>query len=115
MGFVIEFAFGRQSISLVTVLKKKRKKNASIKSYTLADSRENMLVIRQDTQSFYSKRCLGILIWFGFYKEVSNAFLNGSPGFVIYKMKKRATVRVYPSYKIIREIELSGFAIVCHQ
>lgn len=41
--FFIIFAFGKQSISLVTVLKKKKRKagNASTKSYTLAGSLEN--------------------------------------------------------------------------
>lgn len=42
--FIIIFAFQRQYISLVTILKKKKK--PSTKSYTLAGSLENMPVIQ---------------------------------------------------------------------
>ena len=46
--FVILFAFQRQYISLVTILKnkKEKKKKTSTKSYTLAGSLENMPVIQ---------------------------------------------------------------------
>lgn len=105
--FFIIFAFWRQYISLVTILKKKKgkKKKASTKSYTLAGSLENMPVIQARYPFLFLKACLVCFLLFVFIKKGHLiSFHVDLMAFLTYEMEMVARVIASLPSKVVLRI-----------